>query len=222
MDPVNSKVVNDHSNYVSYEDSRTRKPRIGHYDLTNRTIQPLCFTSGTPIDSLYQVIEAGSSNIQSYGEPFQSSSTKILPPLIGRDVLCVGKNYAEHAREFNSSGFDSSDKVDQPSHPVIFTKRFTSIIADGDDIYPHPEFTQTADYEGEIGVIVGKAAYRVKEEEALDYVWGYTIVNDMTARERQRDHKQFYIGKSPDTFCPMVSYTSTTFSREKRLNWAHV
>jgi 2-keto-4-pentenoate hydratase/2-oxohepta-3-ene-1,7-dioic acid hydratase in catechol pathway len=116
----------------------------------------------------------------------------------------VGKNYSEHAKEFNSSGYDSSDRVDQPTHPVIFTKRATSIIADGEDIYPHPNFTESLDYEGEIGVIVGKAGFRVKEENAMDYVWGYTIINDMTARERQRDHKQFYIGKSPDTFCPMV------------------
>lgn len=90
---------------------------------------------------------------------------------------------------------------------MIFTKRFTSIIADGEEIYAHPEFTRTADYEGEIGVIVGREGYRVSEEEAMEYVWGYTIVNDLTARERQRDHKQFYIGKSPDTFCPMVCWT---------------
>ncbi|KAF2691372.1 fumarylacetoacetate hydrolase-like protein [Lentithecium fluviatile CBS 122367] len=191
------------TNYVSYQDPLTGKPRIGHYDLAAKTIQPLSFISGTPIDSLYQVIEAGISNIKSSGNPFLASSTKILPPLTGRDVLCVGKNYAKHAREFNSSGFDSSDKVDQPSHPVIFTKRFTSIIADGEEIYPYPQFTQTADYEGEVGVIIGKPGFRVEEAEAMEYVWGYTIVNDMTARERQRDHKQFYIGKSPDTFCPM-------------------
>jgi 2-keto-4-pentenoate hydratase/2-oxohepta-3-ene-1,7-dioic acid hydratase in catechol pathway len=192
------------TNYVAYQDPQTQRHRIGHYDLTQKTVQPLSFISGTPIDNLYQVIEAGESNITSAGIPLPVSSIKILPPLAARDVLCVGKNYAEHAKEFNSSGFDSSDKVDQPSHPVIFTKRFTSIIADGEEIYAHPEFTQTADYEGEIGVIIGKPAYRVAEEDAMEYVWGYTIVNDMTARERQRDHKQFYIGKSPDTFCPMV------------------
>jgi 2-keto-4-pentenoate hydratase/2-oxohepta-3-ene-1,7-dioic acid hydratase in catechol pathway len=192
------------TNYVAYQERQTQRTRIGHYDLTQKTIQPLSFKSGTPIDNLYQVIEAGEPNITRTGSPTPISTVKILPPLAARDVLCVGKNYAEHAKEFNSSGFDSSDKVDQPSHPVIFTKRFTSIIADGEEIYPHPEFTQTADYEGEIGVIIGKPAYRVAEEDAMEYVWGYTIVNDMTARERQRDHKQFYIGKSPDTFCPMV------------------
>ncbi|KAH7092399.1 fumarylacetoacetate hydrolase-like protein [Paraphoma chrysanthemicola] len=193
------------TNYVSYQDAETGRERVGHYDLEKKIIQPLAFVSGTPIDNLYQVIQAGEANIISDGtsESLSVSSTKILPPFTGRDILCVGKNYAAHAKEFNSSGFDSSDKVDTPSHPVIFTKRFTSIIADGEEIYPHPGFTDTVDYEGEIGVVIGKPGFRISESDAMDHVWGYTIINDMTARERQRDHKQFYIGKSPDTFCPM-------------------
>lgn len=192
------------TNYVSYHDPDSQRDLIGHYDLIDKTIQPLSFKSGTPITNLYEVIEAGEANITNSGVAIDAANAHILPPLRDRDVLCVGKNYFDHAKEFNSSGFDSSDKVDVPSHPVIFTKRYISIIADGEEIYPHPNFTSTADYEGEIGVIVGKAGFRIKEEDAMTHVWGYTIINDMTARERQRDHKQFYIGKSPDTFCPMV------------------
>jgi 2-keto-4-pentenoate hydratase/2-oxohepta-3-ene-1,7-dioic acid hydratase in catechol pathway len=206
MSPIDS--ANGHmsyTNYVSFQDPHTGRTRVGHYDLAQKSIQPLAFLSGTPLDSIYQVIEIGESNIIASGKAVPASSTKILPPFTGRDILCVGKNYAEHAKEFNSSGFDSSDKADTPSHPVIFTKRFTSIIADGEEILPHTSFTETVDYEGEIGVVIGKAGFRISEEEAMSHVWGYTIVNDMTARERQRDHKQFYIGKSPDTFCPMVS-----------------
>lgn len=199
------------TNYVAYHDRLIRKNLIGHYNLTAKTIQPLSFTSGTPITNLYQVIEAGESNIVSAGAPIDVNKVDILPPFALRDVLCVGKNYFDHAKEFNDSGFDSSDKVDVPSHPVIFTKRYTSIIADGEDIYPHPEFTATADYEGEIGVVIGKSGFRIAEEDAMSHVWGYTIINDMTARERQRDHKQFYIGKSPDTFCPMVRLPFSTF-----------
>ncbi|EUC39857.1 hypothetical protein COCMIDRAFT_10142 [Bipolaris oryzae ATCC 44560] len=191
------------TNYVSFQDPDTGRTRVGHYDLANASIQPLAFLSGTPLDSIYQVIEVGESNIIPFGKTLPASGTRILPPFTGRDILCVGKNYAEHAKEFNSSGFDSSDKVDTPSHPVIFTKRFTSIIGDGEEILPHSDFTETVDYEGEIGVVIGKAGFRISEESAMDHVWGYTIVNDVTARERQRDHKQFYIGKSPDTFCPM-------------------
>jgi 2-keto-4-pentenoate hydratase/2-oxohepta-3-ene-1,7-dioic acid hydratase in catechol pathway len=192
------------TNYIAYQVNGSEKKSIGHYDDENNTIQPLAFASGTLLEDLYQVIQVGEFGIIPSGEKISACSVKILPPLSGRDVLCVGKNYAEHAKEFNSSGFDSSDKVDQPTHPVIFTKRFTSIIGTGQDIYSHPGFTETIDYEGEIGVIIGKAGHRISEENAMQHVWGYTIVNDMTARERQRDHKQFYIGKSPDTFCPMV------------------
>lgn len=88
---------------------------------------------------------------------------------------------------------------------MIFTKRATSLIAHGEPIFPHPGFTETVDYEGEIGVIIGSGGSKISEADAMKHVWGYTIINDVTARERQRDHKQFYIGKSPDTFCPMVS-----------------
>lgn len=197
-----------YTNYVAFQDLQTGRNRVGHYDLITQLIQPLSFRSGTPLDNLYQVIEVGEANIAPAGPALPASSVKILAPFTERDVLCVGKNYAEHAKEFNSSGFDSSDKVDTPSHPVIFTKRFTSIIAHGEDIYPHTDFTETADYEGEIGVIIGSPAFRVSEEDAMSHVWGYTIVNDITARERQRDHKQFYLGKSPDTYCPMVCVLS--------------
>jgi 2-keto-4-pentenoate hydratase/2-oxohepta-3-ene-1,7-dioic acid hydratase in catechol pathway len=203
-DATSANKYSSFTNYIAYRDSQTHQNRVGCYDAAKKTIQPLSFVSGTPIENLYQVIEVGESKIASLGIPIPDSSVKVLAPFTARDVLCVGKNYSEHAKEFNSSGFDSSDKVDIPSHPVIFTKRYTSIVADGEDVYPHPDFTQTVDYEGELGVIIGKAGFRIAERDAMSHVWGYTIINDITARERQRDHKQFYIGKSPDTFCPMV------------------
>ena len=195
--PVPQKLTN----FTAYQDERGQS-RIGHLNLEGRTIVPLAMPSGAPLSSLYEVIELG-GEMKPTGEAIPVTSVKLLPPLSGRDVLAVGKNYSEHAKEFNASGYDASDKADQPSHPVIFTKRSTSIIASGDDIHPHSTFTQTLDYEGEIGVIIGKAAFQVHENDAMSHVWGYTIINDVTAREKQRDHKQFYIGKSADTFCPM-------------------
>ncbi|KAI8206508.1 hypothetical protein K4K52_003109 [Colletotrichum sp. SAR 10_76] len=200
MSPQSSRLTN----YIAFSRQDGSTPQIGHLDHAQQTIQPLAFLSGTPVENLYQVIEVGTQNITaSIDPPIPLKDVKVLPPISGRDVLAVGKNYMEHAKEFNSSGYDSSDKVDKPSHPVIFTKRATSIIADGEEILLHKGFTESADYEGEIGVIVGKAGFRVSEADAWDHAWGYTIINDLTARERQRDHKQFYIGKSPDTFCPM-------------------
>ena len=191
------------TNYCSYRAPDSQVERIGSLSEDGNSIQPLAFASGTPLTNLYEVINAGESRIIASGDQLDRASVKLLAPINGRDILCVGKNYAAHATEFNKSGYDSSDKTDQPTHPVIFTKRFTSIVADGEDIYPHPKFTSTIDYEGELGVIVGKIGFRISEADAMNYVWGYTICNDMTARERQRDHKQFYIGKSPDTFGPM-------------------
>ncbi|KAI0441691.1 hypothetical protein F4803DRAFT_522240 [Xylaria telfairii] len=192
------------TNYIAFVNPETGLGQIGHFDITANTIQPLSFLSGTPVKNLYQVIEAGSpEKLVATGPSIPAHSVKVLPTISGRDVLAVGKNYMEHAKEFNSSGYDSSDKVDRPSHPVIFTKRATSIIAHGEDILLHDDFTSTTDYEGEIGVILGKPGFRIKEEDAWDYIWGYTIINDVTARERQRDHKQFFIGKSADTYCPL-------------------
>ncbi|KAH8812356.1 putative fumarylacetoacetate hydrolase [Xylogone sp. PMI_703] len=192
-----------YTNYCAYISPDTKEQQIGHLDLTTQQITPLSFKSGAQLSDLYQVIEATEANIVPSGTPLNLSDVKLLPPISGRDILAVGKNYAEHAKEFNSSGFDSSDKNDQPTHPVIFTKRATSIIAHGEQVLLHPKFTETADYEGEIGVIIGKPGFQIPESEAMNHVWGYTIINDLTARERQRDHKQFFIGKSPDTFCPI-------------------
>ncbi|OHE99734.1 hypothetical protein CORC01_04870 [Colletotrichum orchidophilum] len=194
----------DPINFVAYrQQGVNNSPRVGHLDVESQSIQPLSFNSGTPVENLYQVIVAGVHEYIAADPVLSVQDVKLLPPISGRDVLAVGKNYMEHAKEFNSSGYDSSDKVDLPSHPVIFTKRATSIVAHGDEIHIHDGFTESADFEGEIGVIVGKSGYRIHENEAWKYVWGYTIINDVTARERQRDHKQFYIGKSADTFCPM-------------------
>ncbi|KIW87099.1 uncharacterized protein Z519_12210 [Cladophialophora bantiana CBS 173.52] len=189
------------TNFVAYTDS-TGRSRIGHLDLEGHSITPLSMPSGAPLRTLYEVIELAEGPVADEAL-IPLESTTLLPPLSGRDILAVGKNYVEHAKEFHKSGYDSSDKNAQPSHPVIFTKRSTSIVSTGADIVLDPHFTSTLDYEGEIGVIVGKPGRHINEKDAMNYVWGYTIINDVTAREVQRDHKQFYLGKSGDTYCPM-------------------
>lgn len=193
------------TNFISYRlNDGTGRTRVGHLDHATQLITPVAFSSGTPVTDLYQVIEAPSIPLTASGIPFPLTPTlQVLAPLRDRDVLAIGKNYAEHAKEFNASGYDASDRNDLPSHPVVFTKRSTSIIAQNEAILLHDGFTRTLDYEGEIGVIIGKAGFRIAEAEADDYVWGYTIINDVTAREKQRDHKQFFIGKSGDGYCPM-------------------
>ncbi|WVO20237.1 uncharacterized protein IAS62_001530 [Cryptococcus decagattii] len=106
-----------------------------------------------------------------HGAPMESLDiVEILAPLRGRDVICVGKNYREHAEEFHNSGFDHSDHKAQPD--------FTSIIGTNQEIYHHPKITQTLDYEGELGIISRKAGIQISREHAWDYVWGATIIND--------------------------------------------
>ncbi|GAM15780.1 fumarylacetoacetate hydrolase family protein [Mesobacillus selenatarsenatis] len=117
-------------------------------------------------------------------------------PRPSKNIFCVGKNYAEHAIEMGS-------KDDIPQHVMVFTKAPTTVIAHGQNIDEHKELTEQLDYEGELAVIIGKKGKAIKREEALGYVFGYTIINDVTARDLQAKHKQFFIGKSLDTTCPM-------------------
>jgi len=120
-----------------------------------------------------------------------------------RDVIAVGRNYREHAAEFTRSGFDASEQQEVPAAPIVFTKATTSVIGPDEAIVLANDPTGTTDYEGELGVVVGRRCRGVTREQALDHVFGWTIVNDVTARELQRRHVQWFIGKSPDTFCPI-------------------
>jgi 2-keto-4-pentenoate hydratase/2-oxohepta-3-ene-1,7-dioic acid hydratase in catechol pathway len=125
-------------------------------------------------------------------------SVELLAPIPrpSKNIFCVGKNYAEHAIEMGS-------KDDIPEHVMVFTKAPTTVIAHDQNILSHSVLTEQLDYEGELAVVIGKKGKGIKREEALDYVFGYTIINDVTARDLQAKHKQFFIGKSLDTTCPM-------------------
>jgi 2-keto-4-pentenoate hydratase/2-oxohepta-3-ene-1,7-dioic acid hydratase in catechol pathway len=128
-------------------------------------------------------------------------------PVPTRDIFCVGKNYRDHVAEFGRSGYDQPDRSEAlPEHPVVFTKATTSVTGPYDDIESHPGVTSELDYEAELGVIIGRGGRGIRRDDAFDHVWGYTIINDFTARDLQRKHKQWTIGKSLDTHCPMGPY----------------
>jgi len=138
------------------------------------------------------------------------SEVTLLAPLRPRkNIIAVGRNYRDHAKEFSDSGFDASEKQMIPDHPVVFTKSPTSVIGPDEAIVLANDPTGTTDYEGEMAVVIGKTARSVSEESALGYVFGWTIVNDVTARDLQKRHVQWFIGKSPDTFCPMGPWITT-------------
>jgi len=127
-----------------------------------------------------------------------------------RNIFCVGKNYHEHAAEFASSGFDSSAaKGAVPKAPIVFSKVPETVIAPDASVLIDRSVDTTIDYEAELAVIIGTAGRNIKPDDALSHVWGYTIVNDVTARELQGRHSQWLIGKSQDTFCPMGPWAVT-------------
>jgi 2-keto-4-pentenoate hydratase/2-oxohepta-3-ene-1,7-dioic acid hydratase in catechol pathway len=135
---------------------------------------------------------------------------RLLAPLVPRkNIIAVGRNYRDHAQEFTRSGFDASEKQMVPDHPVIFTKAPTSVVGPDQPIVLANDPTGTTDYEGELAIVMGRVARRVSRDSALGHVFGWTIVNDVTARDLQKRHIQWFVGKSPDTFCPMGPWITT-------------
>ena len=121
-------------------------------------------------------------------------------PCPRQDVLCLGINYAAHATEaerFHDAAFGHRKDT------IYFSKRVNRAVAPNDPVPAHRDIVDSLDYESELGVILSRDAYCVSEEEAGDYVFGYTIINDISARNLQTEHKQWYFGKSLDGFTPM-------------------
>ncbi len=118
-----------------------------------------------------------------------------------QDVLCLGLNYFDHAAE--ASGFSRDAFGVELAAPIFFSKRVAWSQGSGAPIPAHRDLTEQLDFENELAVIIGRDAVNVSEEEAKDYVFGYTILNDVSAREVQTRHKQWYFGKSLEGFCPM-------------------
>lgn len=142
--------------------------------------------------------------------PIPAGHVRLLPPIRPRNnVMCVGKNYVEHAKEFADSGFDAMQKQAVPSHPVVFTKALSSIVGPEEPIDVSADTTRTSDYEGELAVVIGRGGTRISAEGAWDHVYGYTLLNDVTVRELQRKHVQFFIGKSAATYGPMGPHIVT-------------
>ncbi|RTZ93679.1 MAG: hypothetical protein DSY91_01645 [Deltaproteobacteria bacterium] len=137
------------------------------------------------------------------GDPFEGfeekdpvislADVKLLPPARPSKIVAIGLNYRDHAEEV---------KLKLPEEPLIFLKPSTAVIGPGDPIVM-PPMSERVDYEGELGVVIGKKAKNVSEDEAEDYIAGYLCFNDVTARDLQYKDKQWTRGKSFDTFAPM-------------------
>lgn len=190
---------------------------IAAVDPQAKIVRRLKSAGGREITDMTALIEAfdfvrGSLVFDNEEIPFSQVRFAAPIPRPRRNVLCVGKNYHEHAHEFTRSGFDSSaskpsDAV--PSAPIIFTKMPETVIATGEPVRYPEGASEQLDYEAELGVIIGKGGRGISKANAMDHVFGYTNINDVTARDLQARHKQWFLGKSLDTFCPMGPWIGT-------------
>ncbi|ABY91519.1 MAG: 5-carboxymethyl-2-hydroxymuconate Delta-isomerase [Caldanaerobacter subterraneus] len=142
-----------------------------------------------------KVIAFGSEGFNSYN----LEEVKLLPPCLPTKAICVGLNYRDHIEEMG-------DK--EPEEPTLFIKPSTAVIGP-DDFIVIPKMSERVDYEGELAVVIGKRAKNVSEKDALDYVLGYTIANDVTARDLQAKDGQWTRAKSFDTFLPIGPWIET-------------
>jgi 2-keto-4-pentenoate hydratase/2-oxohepta-3-ene-1,7-dioic acid hydratase in catechol pathway len=193
------------------------KHRVGVVDPDALTVRILTHVGRRSVATMLEVIDrvgAGEATFD-YGATVPLDEVRFAAPIPRpqRNLLCVGKNYHEHAREFARSGFDSgaakaSDAV--PEAPIIFTKFPETVIATGDVVHCPEALGQALDYEAELAVVIGRAGRAIPPDRAYEHVFGYAIVNDVTARDLQKKHVQWFLGKSVDGFCPFGPWITTS------------
>jgi len=132
--------------------------------------------------------------------PFEAVKPQAPIPVPRRNIFCLGKNYLDHAQELAPKMKTSGEA---PRHPIIFTKATSSVVGPGDPIPAYQAYTQKLDYEAELALIIGRDGRDIASADAWGYVFGYTSLNDISARDLQKDHHQWFRAKSLDGFAPM-------------------
>jgi 2-keto-4-pentenoate hydratase/2-oxohepta-3-ene-1,7-dioic acid hydratase in catechol pathway len=202
--------------------TRDRHVRIGILDRDRQEAVDLATAGGLP-DSMLAFIAGGTAALEKAEAAFQSGGGRValeqirlLAPIPrpGRNIVCVGKNYRDHVRELSVPGANLAPggKSPLPEQPIFFTKATSSVIGPDTPIPASLDPTASTDYEGELAVIIGRGGRGITRGDAMEHVYGYTIVNDVTSRRLQRDHQQWFLGKSLDGFCPMGPAIVTTDS----------
>jgi 2-keto-4-pentenoate hydratase/2-oxohepta-3-ene-1,7-dioic acid hydratase in catechol pathway len=183
--------------------------QVGQWNEAGQTVRSLSL-DGIPVRDLVSLMGDGNvvSRCRVSDQVLSLGQIKLSAPIPrpARNIFCVGKNYSNHAREFSRSGFDAGQSAPAdaiPVCPIVFTKPPETVIGAGEAVWSAADVTSALDYEAELAVIIGKGGRGITKSDALSHVWGYTIINDVTARDWQQRHKQWFLGKSFDTFCPM-------------------
>jgi 2-keto-4-pentenoate hydratase/2-oxohepta-3-ene-1,7-dioic acid hydratase in catechol pathway len=187
--------------------------QVGIVSTDGATVTPLALTRHQAERGVLSVID-----LLAEGAPLPSAGGAALPinsvhldapiPTPRRNVWCVGRNYHAHAKELQTSVFKDND-ANPDSWPIVFTKVPECVVGPFDDIQIPVGVSEEIDYEAELTVIIGKGGKNISRANAMSHVWGYTVVNDVTARDVQMRHQQWDMGKSFDTFCPMGPWAVT-------------
>lgn len=194
-------------NFITYDNQGREQVGV----LYDERVIPLDQLLGYPIDNMLDLIVSFQPEwLDQIDERIQAgdsaglslSAVKLLAPIPfpRRNVICLGKNYAEHAKEIKITKVTDTGI---PDHPIYFTKIASPAAGHGDTISVSRQVTTQVDYEVELAVVIGKDGSNIKPEQAEDHIFGYTIANDLSARNLQVEHKQWFKGKSLDGFCPM-------------------
>jgi 2-keto-4-pentenoate hydratase/2-oxohepta-3-ene-1,7-dioic acid hydratase in catechol pathway len=187
---------------------------VGLVDTQGRTVTPLALTPADAARGALPLVERaarGEALPSAAGAAVSLDSVQLEAPipLPRRNVWCVGRNYHAHAKELRETVFKNSN-ADPQAWPIVFTKVPECVVATGTDVrLPGAAVSSQIDYEAELAIIIGKGGRNISKAEALSHVFGYTIVNDVTARDVQMRHQQWDLGKSFDTFCPMGPWIVT-------------
>lgn len=163
------------------------------------------------VDGPELVVFRGHPIFQGYettGERLALKDIQLLPPILPTSkIICIGKNYADHAAEMGG---------DLPPEPLIFLKPTTSVIGPNEKIVL-PGISERVDHEGELAIVIGQIAKDVSEDKATEVIWGYTIANDITARDIQNKDGQWTRAKGFDTFCPLGPWVETEFAPDGQI-----
>ena len=174
-----------------------RLTRISHPSLNGPRYASVLGSAVFPLPADFSI---ENSSVLETTTSFPQTEVKQLVPVVPSKIVCVSRNYREHAAELGNK---------MPEEPLLFLKAPSALIASGESI-ELPRASQQVEHEGELGVVIGRVARNLSQDEnPLDYVFGYTCVNDVTARDLQRKDVQFTRGKSFDTFCPVGPWIDT-------------
>lgn len=189
--------------------SKSDRVGIGLLDHTQQQVVDLGIADAGVPDNMLDFIAQGQAALEQARRAFAAGrgrialeQVRLLAPIPRplRNVFCIGKNYRAHVQELQGAGTAFSDDAEQP---IFFTKATGTVIGPAAPIPAALDPTGSVDYEGELAVIIGRGGRGIAAADAMRHVYGYTILNDVTSRRLQREHQQWFLGKSLDGFCPM-------------------